>query len=191
MWSSPRSRFFVLFALVLSFSAIAHSQSLGEIARREHAKKASTPHSNKVITNDEIGSFRKESDLQVRDNAAAPATSDPASGPAEPAQTDAATSDAGADSQTIESAWKAKIAEQKSKIDLLQREIDVLQREQKLRATTYYADAGNRLRDSKQFTEEQKKTNDDLDRKRKDLDNAKADMDRMKEDARKLGLRIS
>ena len=78
-----------------------------------------------------------------------------------------------------------------SKIELLEREIDVMQREQKLRATTYYADAGNRLRDSKKYTDDQQKLNDDIDRKKKELDAAKAELDKMKDDARKLGLRIS
>ncbi len=66
-----------------------------------------------------------------------------------------------------------------------------MQREQKLRATSYYADAGNRLRDSKRYTDEQQKFNEDIDRKKKELDAAKAELEKIKEEARKAGLRIS
>ena len=160
-----RFRLLFLTSVAISIATCAHAQSLGDIARKEQAKKGA-PKSSKVITNDDLDSLRRGPDQITTASGNTAKPSDPtASASKEENQADTAKSDSaeskgdamagdsqsasGGDKDSVEAGWKAKISDQKSKIELLEREIDVMQREQKLRATTYYADAGNRLRDSK------------------------------------------
>jgi hypothetical protein len=196
-------RILLLISLFFSSACWTQGQSLGEVARKEQAKKGSGQHSGKVITNDDLDNLKRGSTDPI-----STASSGSAKNENQTADSAAAAKDSGAESksdtaeaqnqpgssedkQSQEADLKAKFNEQKGKIDLLQREIDVMQREQKLRATMYYSDAGNKLRDPKRFGDEQQKLNDDVDRKKKELDAAKAELEKIKEQARKAGLRIS
>jgi hypothetical protein len=198
-------RLLLFITFVFSAACWMQAQSLGDIARKEQAKKGPAQHSGKVITNDDLDNLRKGSTDQITTaSSPSPKSENRAADSAETSKdstteskngagTEAAPDQTGSseDKQSQEADLKGKFKEQQSKIDLLQREIDVLQREQKLRTTTYYSDAGNKLRDPKRFTDEQQKFNDDIDRKKKELDAAKAELEKIKEEARKAGLRIS
>ena len=190
----------LLIMLIVSAACWMQAQSLGDIARKEQAKKGSAPRSGKVITNDDLDTLRNGSTDQIttasspkNENRATDSARDSSEPKSGTAGNDAAQGQTGSgeDKQSQEADLKARFKEQQGKIDLLQREIDVMQREQKMRATMYYTDAGNKLRDSRKYTEEQQKLTDDLDRKKKELDAAKAELEKIKEDARKAGVRLS
>ena len=92
------------------------------------------------------------------------------------------------DRQKTYDAWKDRLADQKSKVDLLNRELDVEQREYQLRAAAMYADAGNRLRNSGNWDKEDADYKQKIAEKKKAADAAKQQLDDMQEDARKAGV---
>ncbi len=185
-----------VFCVVLA--GFAQAQSLGDVARKEKAKKAAEAHTSTVITNENINEhIDKSSDqtinfMKPKSNAASDAT-DREKDDVTAGAKDAKNKDekAGDEAEKPDADLSAKIGDQKSKIDLLQREIDVAQREQRLRASTYYADPGSRLRDPQQFNLEQQKLTDGIAAKKKELDAATADLNKMKEEARKQGLKVT
>jgi hypothetical protein len=92
------------------------------------------------------------------------------------------------DRQKTYDVWKDRLADQKSKVDLLNRELDVEQREYQLRAAAMYADAGNRLRNSGNWDKEDADYKQKIAEKKKAADAAKQQLDDMQEDARKAGV---
>ena len=87
----------------------------------------------------------------------------------------------------VDRQWREKIAAQNEKIALLQRELDVLQRENRLRASSYYGDAGSRLRNPGKYAEDDRQYRDNIAAKQKAIDDAKTELENMKEAARKAG----
>jgi len=88
-------------------------------------------------------------------------------------------------------AAKAQIAAQKREIELLQRELDVTKKEEQVQTSTYYLDAGSRLRNPQAWTEQAQKQQDLIDAKSKALEGAKDKLESMREDARKAGVPAS
>src|SRR5437588_1174941 len=134
-----RFRLLFLTSVAISIAACAHAQSLGDIARKEQAKKGA-PKSSKVITNDDLDSLRRGPDQITTASGNTAKPSDPtASASKEENQADTAKSDSaeskgdatagdsqsasGGDKDSVQAGWKAKISDQKSKIELLEREI--------------------------------------------------------------------
>jgi hypothetical protein len=171
------------------------SQSLGDYARavRKQEKKGSP----RQFDNDNLPKTDK---LSVVGNATPPSDDKPAkeSEPTtdskdtkspEPAES-AKSADKAADDakRKANDGWKLKIADQKSKVDLLSRELDVLQREYRLRAAAFYADAGNRLRDQAAWDKEDARYKQQIADKQKSIDEAKQQLEDLDENARKAGV---
>jgi hypothetical protein len=172
------------------------SQSLGDYARavRKQDKKGSP----RQYDNDNLPKTDK---LSVVGNATTEADDKPAKeseattetkGAKSPDQLDSAKSadktDADDAKQKANEAWKLKIADQRSKVDLLSRELDVLQREYRLRAAAFYADAGNRLRDQAAWDKEDARYKQQIADKQKSIDDAKQQLEDLEENARKAGV---
>jgi hypothetical protein len=171
------------------------SQSLGDYARavRKQEKKGSP----RQFDNDNLPKTDK---LSVVGNATTQSDDKPAkaSEPTtdskdtkSPDQAESAKSaDKAADDakQKANEGWKLRIADQKSKVDLLSRELDVLQREYRLRAAAFYADAGNRLRDQAAWDKEDARYKQQIADKQKSIDEAKQQLEDLEENARKAGV---
>jgi hypothetical protein len=84
-------------------------------------------------------------------------------------------------------ALKAKLDEQKSKVDLLTRELAVLQGEYQLKATNFANNPQQRVQNPGGFDVEGAKYKQEIADKQKDLDAAKAKLAAMDEDGRKSG----
>jgi hypothetical protein len=187
-------------ALCCSFTTAfgQQSQSLGDYARA--VRKADKKGSPRQFDNDNLPKTDKLSVVGK-------ATSEPDDKPAKDAEavTDSKAaksadqldsdkpvdkSSAGPDDakQKVNEEWKQKIADQRSKVDLLTRELDVLQREYRLRAAAFYADAGNRLRDQAAWDKEDARYKQQIADKQKSIDDAKQQLEDLEEKARKAGV---
>jgi hypothetical protein len=187
---------FFLAGLLLTLAG-GQSQSLGDYARsvRKEDKKAPTKQydNDNLPTTDKIsivGNATEPADAQAssgESNSEANSGQSPSSSTTPEAKPQDATNKAD-DPQKVNDEWKAKIADQKSKIDLLARELDVAQREYRLRAAAFYADAGNRLRNQGSWDKEDTQYKKDLAQKQKALDDAKKALSDTQEQARKAGV---
>jgi cytoskeletal protein RodZ len=83
---------------------------------------------------------------------------------------------------------KTRVAAQRGAVELIEREISVMEREYKLRASSYYADAGLRLRDDRRWQEDEKKYNAELDAKKQKLAKAKDELNQIIDLARRAGI---
>ena len=160
-------------------------KSLADLARDATKNKPAPAPGTKVWTNDNIPT-------NTAIGAAGPAAPTPAvSGGDESA---AAPAEAGPRSpeelKQLETEWRAKIQGQKDQIALLERELEVSKRENQIRATTYYADAGNRMRYENQakYAADDRKYQAETADKQKQLDAAKQKLEDMREQLRKAGL---
>lgn len=189
-----------LLALATTVCAAAQqaqsSQSITDAARTQQAKEQASP-GRKVWTND---------DFPDQPAAATPATGDttaPASStaPASTATASTATDDAkksaddksksakadADDQEKLNAEWKSKLDTEKAKIADLQREFDLTDREFKLASTTYYADAGNRLRDPKDFHDKETAFRDKLGTLKQQIADEQAKLAELQDQAHKAG----
>jgi len=60
-----------------------------------------------------------------------------------------------------------------------------------VRASSYYGDAGNRLRNPQKYADDDRKYRDDIAAKQKAVSDAKTELENMKEQARKAGASAS
>jgi hypothetical protein len=183
--------------IVLSATALASAQSLGDIARSERNKQK--PQAARTYTNDDIPSVTipKDEPKTPAAGTEANATDDKKDGEESAGATEtkdeAKIDKKGEEATSVEkqnqlnAEWKAKVAAQKAKVADIEREIDLMQREERLRVAVYYADAGNRLRDDKKWADDEKKYQDDLATRQKDLSEAKAKLSDARDAARKAG----
>jgi hypothetical protein len=166
------------------------SENVADAARKQHANDSSAP-SHKVWTND---------DFADHPAAAAPATGTSSNAPADATAAttgtqkagdakdkDKAKADAPTDQEKIDAEWKSKIDAEKAKIADLQREYDLTDRETRLAATTYYADAGNRLRDQKDFADKEAASRDKLATLKQQIADEKTKLSELQEQAHKAG----
>jgi hypothetical protein len=153
----------------------AQTESLGAYARQFRKEKKPDP-GVKTFNNDNLP---KNDALSV--------VGPPPSNTAQTANANDAAQDQQDKQQAAQAAadWKAKIADQQSKIDLLTRELNVLQGEYKLRAAAFYGDAGNRLRDQGAWDKEDADYKQKISDKQKALNDAQKELDDMQEQARK------
>jgi hypothetical protein len=175
-------RLLVFVAFGCTFAALSVAQvSLGDKARELRKKKPAEP-TTRVITNEDIATAAtsRPPDNTASDKSAAES--------ADKSATDKEKPKATAENQAdVDKEWQEKIAAQKDEIALLERELNVLQRENRLRASSYYGDAGSRLRNERQYAEEDRKYRDQVTTKQKTIDDAKSKLEQMKEAARKAG----
>lgn len=206
-------RFLLAIVVVLFAAATAvfaqssgDSPSLGDVARanRNTPKKAST----RIVTDDDI---RKPAAAESKQSEAKPAK--PAKDEQAPAvegeddedqlakeepkrsenktqakEAAAERSDNAEAKAAIAREWKSKISAQRQTIDGLERDISVSDREHRLRASSYYSDAGNRLRDERKWVDDEKKYAADMDLKKQQLSKAKEALDQMISAARAAGV---
>jgi hypothetical protein len=170
-------KYIVCAVIVMTATALASAQSLGEAARQERAKQK--PQAAKVITNEDIPSVDTSRDATV----AIDKTDDADSKDADKKK------DLSADDKLKGmAAWKSKIAAQDAKIKDLDREITLMEREHKLREAVFYADAGMRVRDERTWFDQERKYQADLTTKQKTLAAERNKLDDLKEGARKAGV---
>ena len=154
-----------LFALAATVCLTAQQQSsdsVAEAARKAQNKDSAAP-THKVWTNDDFPDRPAATDTAPSADATAATTTDAAkptdaTDKAKDKKTDLST----ADQDKLDAEWKGKIDTEKAKIADLQREYDLTDREYKLASTTYYADAGSRLRDQKDFHDKEVEYRDKL-----------------------------
>lgn len=161
---------------------------LGDIARQIRAGRP--PKHTTVITND---------DLQKVDyNNGAVVTETPAVAPEKPA-TDAKTgapadnsapAKGGDVSQVVkrDEEFRARLQEEKQRVELLQRELTVTRQQMQIQASDYYRDSYGRLSDPRAYTEQQQKYQDDIAAKQKQLDDATQALDALKAEGRRAGV---
>lgn len=175
-----------LFAFIISgclLVSAAEAQSLGEQAR-ELRQNRPTQTSDKVLTNDDLGTLLVSQESKSSDE-----TKESGVTPDPKTMDKAAEKKSGEAKETKpEEELPAKLNDQKQQIAQTERELDILQRENKLRASSYYGDAGARLRDPKKFAEDDRKYQSEIAAKQKELEESKNKLDDMKEEARKAGL---
>ena len=180
-----------LAAVVLALPAAAQgtppaSQSLADQARAAQKNKPAPSPAAKVWTNDNIPTTSGISTVGT------PATGNgSASAGAEDKSASAQTTPRSPDElRKLEQEWRKKFQDQKDQIALLERELTVSKRENQIRATTYYADAGNRMRYENQakYAEDDRKYQAETAAKQKELDAAKQKLQDMKDELRKAGL---
>lgn len=173
------------------------NQSLGDVARKQRAQDQTAP-AHKVWTDEDFPSkpVPAAPEASATDTSAAP-TKDAAK------STDAATgkdvkkdektdekdakSDPVADHDKLNAEWKTKLDAQKAKIADLQRERDLTDREYKLATTSFYADAGNRLRDQKDFHDKETSYREKLATLGQQITDEQAKLAAMQEEAHKAG----
>jgi HAMP domain-containing protein len=165
---------------LIATAAAAQQMSLGDISREIKKNKPAEP-TTRVITNDDLGVLTTS-----RTTDAEPNTTNDNSG-ADKTKPEEKKSSAD-DQAKLDKEWSDKFASQKDQIALMERELQVLQRENKIRATTFYADAGSRLRDSAKYAEDDRKYRDQVDAKQKEIDAAKSKLEQMRDEARKAGV---
>jgi hypothetical protein len=167
--------------VVMSFALGAWAQqSLGEIARRNRAKKKPA---SIISLND--------------DNMPRTLTTNPDDDSANDTDKPAVTANSDNKKEAADSAKEKKeengkladeIKKQKDQVSQLQHELDIAQREQRLNAAAFYGDAGVQLRDQAKFAEESRKKQEEIDGKKKAIDAAQQKLSDLEEQARKAGL---
>ena len=203
-------------AAVAQNSTSQSSQSLGDVARKSRAEEQKAP-AKKVYTNDDFAETPAPAPSPTADAKATAGTPSldeaPKPGSAqekgqpsvdlskESSTTSGDTKDkkdakpneekdakASAEDQAkVDAEWKSKIDAQKSKISGLQREYDLTDREYKLFATTFYADAGNRLRDQKDFHDKETDYRDKLGNLKQQITDEQAKLAELQDQAHKAG----
>jgi hypothetical protein len=194
--------------------ALAQDAPLGDYARQARKQKGRQAPAAKTFDNDNLPKDDKlsvvgQAPTEAADSstpagnveaapaagdAAAPATSAPASGQSDAAAQAAAPADKKpaedeqAQKQKAFKEWQTRIQAQRDQVDMMTREIDVSNREYRLRAAAFYADAGNRLRNAGAWDKEDAQYKDQLADKQKKLDEAKKQLEDMQEQARKAGV---
>jgi hypothetical protein len=166
----------------------AQAQSLGETARELRPNRP-VQTSDKVLTNDDLG--RPLVSGIESDSSDEAKNSEPKSDASKITDKTAEKKAGEVKESKSEEDLAAKLSDQKQQITQAERELDVLERENKLRASSYYGDAGARLRDPKKFAEDDRKYQADIAAKQKELEQSKSKLDDMKEEARKAGLPAS
>jgi hypothetical protein len=162
--------------VVMTATASASAQSLGETARQERAKQK--PQASKTITNEDIPSV----DTSVASVASEGDKKDDAD------SKDAKKKELSADDKLKEiQAWKSKVTAQDMKVKDLDREVNLMEREHKLREAVFYADAGSRVRDERTWFDQERKYQADLATKQKTLAAERNKLGDMKDAARKAG----
>lgn len=167
-----------LLIVVGLLGGMAFSQSLGDVARQSRRlKRKPAAH---VYTNDDIptAATLKQTSAAITEPADTASKAGSENGEKKAEDPDEATRKKWDD-------YKKRVADQKSKIDLLQREVDVLEKENQIQIAQYYSDAGSRLRDTKEWAEQQQKNQDAIDAKSKALQEAKDGLDSIRDEARK------
>jgi hypothetical protein len=175
---------FVAVPLVLAASAaVAQSGSdapnIADVAR----KYRNTPRvpAKRILTNDDVPSPT---------SIAPPPTAAPAPGGAAPA-TDApakAAPQGPVDKNALKSEWKQKIDAQRKVLADLQGEAAKSDTELKQRASSYYVDAGTRLRNEQKYMADDRKIHDDDSKRQEKIGAAQAELDKLLDDARKAGV---
>lgn len=174
--------FFAIVIVVLLGASAFGQQSLGDIARRNRAKKKpgavmefNDENMHRTIAPDQDESSSGDQDSKPQQDAAA--------------KDKASKKDDAEAAQQKKQELQKNIDSEKKKIADMEHELDIMQREQKLRTAAYYGDAGTMLRDSAKYEQDTKKQQDEMDAKKKDIDAAQQKLDDLQEQARKAGVR--
>ena len=199
-------------AAIAQNSTSQSSQSLGDVARQTRAQDQKAP-AKKVYTNDDFAEqptpapapapeakaaesaptaeeATKPSSAQEKGQPSVDLSKESGADAKDKKSTDPKDKDAKAaeqDQAKVDAEWKSKIDAQKSKIAGLQREYDLTDREYKLFATTFYADAGNRLRDQKDFHDKETDYRDKLGTLKQQISDEQAKLAEMQDQAHKAG----
>jgi len=182
----PRMKF-LLIAVILLLPLFAFGQAqvptepLGDVARRHRAAKKTRP--TRVITTDDV-SQKKSDDVAVSTGSVSQQ---------EPAiqNRDTRSGDAASELEKQTKAYRKQVADQIARVNELERELAVAQREVAVQATSYYMDAGGRLRDPKAWTERREALDKQVAEKQQQVNEARQKLDDLRDEARKMGIAAS
>ena len=85
-------------------------------------------------------------------------------------------------------AWKKKLSDQKSRVDMAARDLDLTQREYQVKSSEFYANTALRVQNPRAFAEDDAKFKKEIAAKQKALDDAKAKLSDMQDEAHKQGV---
>ncbi len=187
------NRMLRLLPFLLLVSSFAFSQSLGDIARQNRlVKRKPATH---VYTDDDIASHAPVSPQTSSKPNEDPNAADKESKDGSSATNTSEAQKADKDSEdAVQKRWeqyKSRVADQKSKVDLLQRELEVAKRQNEIQVAEYYADAGARLRNPEYFSKQMAKYQDTIDAKTKAIQEANTALENLREEGRKAGVPAS
>ncbi len=87
----------------------------------------------------------------------------------------------------LDNEWQTKIAAERAKIESSKRELDLIDREYRLKASSYYADPGNRLRDPKGWQDSEQEYRTKSAELKQQIAEGESKIADMQEEARKAG----
>jgi hypothetical protein len=186
--------------IVIAGSPTARTQtsSLGDYARAVKKTKPASKNTVKSFDNDNlpgsasisvVGSAAQSSDDKGKDASetkAANEKSDDKKTAEKPPKIDPGQSSQ--ERKKAFDAWKAKIDEQRKRVEQLSRELETLQTEYRLQAAAYYADTADRVRGSKTMASDDAKFKQRVDDKKKEVSDATAKLNELLDQAHRSGV---
>ena len=172
--------------LILAGWAIAQSsqqESLGDLARQQRQAKKQEPKKH-VYTNEDLAGTKNDGGVTV---APGPATPSDEKKDATPSKSQTAGKK---DSENLppELTYRIAVKKQRAEVAGLERAVADTQHKIEVGSTSYYIDAGNRLRDPKKWTEQREKLDKELADQQDKLQQARTKLDDLMEQARKMGV---
>lgn len=163
----------------------SQSESLGDVARQQRQAKKQEAKQH-VFTNEDLAAARQDGGVTV---APGPTPASDAKKDATPAaKNQSAAKKDGGDTVSPELTYRAAIKKQRAEVESLEKEVAATQHRIEVGSTSYYLDAGSRLRDPKKWTEQREKLDKELAAKQEKLQQAQAKLDDLVEQARKMGV---
>lgn len=165
-------------SLVAMMSATAAGQTLGELAKKEEARRKSVKSSGRVLTNDSLG--------QARPAPLPPASTQPAPAPATPEKAAAEAKKPEVDRKAEEAAWRQRVASTQDALQRSQTFAEALQ--SRINALTADFAARDDPAQRAVIANERQKALTELDRVKNDIAQQTKAMADMREEARRAGV---
>jgi hypothetical protein len=166
----------------------SQSESLGDLARQQRQARKHEPKEH-VYTNEDLAKAKDDGGVTVTPG---PATATDEKKDATPAtKNQNAAKKSGAETLPPELTYRMAIKKQRAEVASLEKAVADTQHKIEVGSTSYYLDAGNRLRDPKKWTEEREKLDKELAAKQDKLQDARVKLDDLMEQARKMGVPAS
>jgi hypothetical protein len=167
------------FALLVAVAGVVQAQSLGDIAKKEEARRKTVKGTAKVYTNDDL-----HSDGSAPPPAAAPAQ--PAPAPSATAQQPAPPSAAADDSKKDEKYWKDRMVKAREAVERAKTFADALQ--SRINALTADFSARSDPAQRAVIGDDRNKALAELDRVKKEIDDNTKEIAKIQEEARRANV---
>ena len=171
-------RLLTAIGLVAAMSATTAGQTLGELAKKEEARRKSVKSSGKVLTNDSLG--------QAKPSPLPPASSQPAPAPATAEKAVAEAKKPEVDRKAEEAAWRQRVASTQDSLQRSQTFAEALQ--SRINALTADFAARDDPAQRAVIANERQKALTELDRVKNDIALQTKAMADMREEARRAGV---